>query len=255
MFDPKSLLNDLLGSNVPGTQGTVRDKAGQAMQMAKDNPLAAGALVAVLLGTGTGRAVTGSALKLGGLAAIGGLAYKAYQNYKAGSEPLQAPAPGQPELLPPPTDTGFHPAQAPQGEAEFALTLVRAMIAAAKADGHIDDAERGKIADRLSLAGIGGEAEQFLLAEIDAPLDFDALAAAAKTDEQRLEIYTASRLAIDPNTRAERGYLDMLAGRLNLPDALVDHVEATVSAAKVPMTVDAAPSPVNTGTPPPKSPW
>ena len=40
--------------------------------------------------------------------------------------------------------------------------------------------------------------------------------------------YTASRLAIDPKTRAERGYLDMLAGRLKLPDALIDHVEATV---------------------------
>ena len=47
MFDPKSLLNDLLGSQIPGTGGTVRDAAGKATQMAKDNPLAAGALVAV----------------------------------------------------------------------------------------------------------------------------------------------------------------------------------------------------------------
>ena len=55
MFDPKKLLDDLLGSTIPGTGTTVRDKAGKATQMAKDNPLAAGALVAVLLGTGTGR--------------------------------------------------------------------------------------------------------------------------------------------------------------------------------------------------------
>ena len=89
MFDPKKLLDDLLGSKCPA-QRTVRDKAGQAAQMAKDNPLAAGALAAVLLGTGTGRAVTGSALKLGGLAAIGGLAYKAYQNYQAGKQPDDA---------------------------------------------------------------------------------------------------------------------------------------------------------------------
>ncbi|OWK19067.1 hypothetical protein AJ88_47905 [Mesorhizobium amorphae CCBAU 01583] len=72
MFDPKKLLDDLLGSQIPGTSGTVRDKAGQAVQMAKDNPLAAGALAAVLLGTGAGRQVTGTAVKLGGLAAIGG---------------------------------------------------------------------------------------------------------------------------------------------------------------------------------------
>src|SRR4051794_23941629 len=90
MFDPKSLLNDLLGSAIPGTGSTVRDSAGKATQMARDNPLAASALVAVLLGTGAGRQLTGSALKLGGLAAIGGLAYKAYQNYKNGEQPAEA---------------------------------------------------------------------------------------------------------------------------------------------------------------------
>ncbi len=148
MLDPKKLLDDLLGSKIPGTESTVRDKAEQATQLARDNPLAAGALAAVLLGTGTGRAVTGSALKLGGLAAIGGLAYKAWQNYQNGNQPTESAPSGEPELLPPPADTDFHPSQAPQGEAEFTLSLVRAMIAAAKADGHIDDAERQKIGDR-----------------------------------------------------------------------------------------------------------
>lgn len=243
MFDPKKLLDDLLGSKIPGTESTVRDKAGQATQLAKDNPLAAGALVAVLLGTGAGRKVTGSALKVGGLAAIGGLAYKAYQNYKAGNAPETAAPAGnaEPQLLPPPANDAFHPQQAPQGETEFALTLIRAMIAAAKADGHIDDEERKKIGDRLSLSGIGPEAEQFLRSELDAPLDLDAIVGAAQTDAQKVELYTASRLAIDPDTRAERGYLDLLAGRLKLPDALVDHVEATVSSVKVPIEATANP--------------
>ena len=61
---------------------------------------------------------------------------------------------------------------------------------------------------------------------------FAAIIGAAKTEAQKVEIYTASRLAIEPDTRTERGYLDMLAGRLGLADALVDHIEATVSAAK-----------------------
>ncbi|MGE0500435.1 MAG: tellurite resistance TerB family protein [Rhizobiaceae bacterium] len=235
MFDPKKLLDDLLGSTIPGTGSTVRDKAAQAQQLAKDNPLAAGALVAVLLGTGTGRRVTGTALKLGGLAAVGGLAYKAYQNYKNGGTPGEAqPAGREPELLPPPADTGFDPAEAPQGESEFALSLVRAMIAAARADGHIDDAERAKIADRLALSGIGEEAERFLMSELERPVDLDKLVGSARTEAQRVELYTASRLAIDPETRAERGYLDLLAGRLQLPDALVDHVEATVAEVKQP---------------------
>ena len=232
MLDPKKLLDDLLGSQVPGAGGTVRDRADQAIQMARDNPLATGALAAVLLGTGAGRQIGGAALKLGGLAAIAGLAYKAYQNYQTGQQP-GTEAVGQPELLPPPVDTPFHPAAAPQGEEAFALAVVSAMIAAARADGHIDDAERARISDKLRLSGIGGEAEQFLLAELEKPVDVDAIVAAAKTEAQRAEIYTASRLAIEPQTRAERGYLDMLAGRLGLPDALIDHIEATVSDAKV----------------------
>jgi uncharacterized membrane protein YebE (DUF533 family) len=241
MFDPKALLNDLLGSQIPGTGSTVRDTAGKAGQLAKDNPLAAGALVAVLLGTGTGRQVTGTALKLGGIAAIGGLAYKAYQNYKNGGKPEEAAA-QDPRLLPPPEDTSFHPSQAPQGETEFALTLVRAMIAAANADGHIDDEERKKIAEKLALSGMGAEAEQFLLSEIEHPHSIDQLIAAVQTDAQKVELYTASRLTIDPDTRVERGYLDLLAGRLKMPDALIDHVEATVAAAKSAAPVQPAPS-------------
>lgn len=235
MFDPKKLLDDLLGSKIPGTESTVRAKASQATQLAKDNPLAAGAIVAVLLGTSAGRSVTGTALKVGGLATVAGLAYKAYQNYKSGAEPTVEPGAAQPELLPPPADPSFDPAGAPQGEDEFALSLIRAMIAAARADGHIDDEERARIADRLRLSGIGVDAEQFLMRELERPIDLDAIVASAVTEAQRVELYTASRLTIAPDSRAERGYLDLLAGRLKLPDALVDHVEATVTAAKAPL--------------------
>ncbi|MCB1468348.1 MAG: DUF533 domain-containing protein, partial [Rhizobiaceae bacterium] len=55
--------------------------------------------------------------------------------------------------------------------------------------------------------------------------------ASAHTEAQKVELYTASRLTIEPDTRTERGYLDLLAGRLGLPDALIDHVEATITSA------------------------
>ena len=233
MFDPKKMLDDLLGSNVPGAGGTVRDKLGQAGQMAKDNPLAAGALAAVLLGTGAGRAVTGSAVRLGGLAAIATLGYKAWQNYKNGDAPAQTTDAGQPDLIAPPTDAGFSTSDPAAPNKEFTLVLVRAMIAAARADGHINDEEKAKIGDKLALSGMDRDAQDFLANELSAPVDLDALVAAAETEAQRVELYTASRLTIDPKSRAERGYLDQLAGRLQLPDALVDHIEATVSGAVV----------------------
>ena len=231
MLDPKAILDQFLGAKVPGTGSSVRDNAGKAQQMAKDNPLAAGALVAVLLGTKTGRSVTGSALKLGGLAAVAGLGYQAWKNYQAGAKPVESATQVEPELLPPPTETGF--SVDGKNDADFTLSLVRMMIAAARADGHVDAAERQRIHDKLSVSGIGADVALFIEQELAAPVDLDALVASAKTEAQRVELYTAARLAIEPDTRAERGFLDLLAGRLGLPDPLVDHIEATVSAAKV----------------------
>ena len=232
MLDPKKLLDELLGSNVPGTQGTVRDKAGQAADLAKKNPLATGAIVAVLLGTRAGRNLTGSAVKLGGLAAIAGLGYKAWQNYQKGNSPVEATK-SDPVLIEDQSKAGFDTNAASPDAREFALVLVRAMIAAARADGHIDDEERSRIADKLALAGLDPEERDFLARELEAPVDLDAIIGAADTEAKKVELYTASRLAIEPQSRAERGYLDLLAGRLQLPDALIDHIEATVSQAKV----------------------
>lgn len=76
MFDAKQLLNQLLGVPVPGMTGTVKDKAGDLAKVAQANPLATGAIAAVLLGTGFGRKLTGDVLKMGGLAAIAGLGYQ-----------------------------------------------------------------------------------------------------------------------------------------------------------------------------------
>ncbi|AJD42853.1 tellurite resistance TerB family protein [Rhizobium sp. SEMIA 4085] len=235
MFDAKKLLDQFLGSQIPGVGGSVRNRAGDAVQLAKDNPWKAGALATVFLGTKTGRNIAGNALAIGGLAAIAGLGYQAYKNYQAGQAPAtpsDAPPPSTPVLLPAPADSGFGPAS-PAGSNEFALVLIRAMIAAAKADGHIDDAERAHVMDKIKAADVSGEAASFIEHELASPTDLDALVAAATTEEQKVELYTASRLTIEPDSRAERGYLDLLAGRLGLADALVDHIEATVSSAKL----------------------
>ncbi|MBO6551910.1 MAG: tellurite resistance TerB family protein [Roseitalea sp.] len=229
MLDPKKLLNDFLGSRIPGAGGTVRERAGQAGQMAKDNPLATGAIAAVLLGTGVGRELTGSAVKLGAAAAVGGLAYTAWKNYKEGRAVEQAGS-AEPEVLPPPQGSEFD-IEADSQDGEFPLALVRAMIAAARADGHIDDEERARIIDKLAVSGIDDDEQSFVRAELARPVDLDSIVGAARTEAQRVELYTASRLAIEPRTRAERGYLDMLAGRLQLPDPLVDHIEATIAGA------------------------
>jgi uncharacterized membrane protein YebE (DUF533 family) len=235
MFDAKKLLDQFLGSQVPGLSGSVKDRAGQFGDIAKNNPLKTAGIAAALLGTKTGRKIAGNVVTVGGIAAVAGLGYLAYKNYKSGQSPQSAPQPAasasEPIALPPP-DSAFS-LQSPQLSNDFALTLVRAMIAAAKADGHIDQSERANIMEKIHAVDLGAEAEAFIAEELANPVDLDDLVAAARTEEQKVELYTATRLTIDPDTRAERGYLDLLAGRLNLPDALIDHIDATVSSAKV----------------------
>lgn len=228
MFDAKKLLDQFLGSQM---SGGMREKAGQFGDIAKNNPLKTAGLAAAILGTKTGRKLAGNVATVGGIAAIAGLGYLAYKNYQSGQAP-QTVAQKEPEILPPPAASPFS-LQSPALTNDFALTLIRAMIAAAKADGHIDAAERANIMDKVHAVDLGSEAEAFIANELANPVDIDDLIAAARTEEQKVELYTATRLTIDPDTRAERGYLDLLAGRLGLPDALLDHIDATVSSAKV----------------------
>ena len=69
-----------------------------------------------------------------------------------------------------------------------------------------------------------------LTAELDTPLDIGAVAGLAQDEAQAAEIYAASLLAIDPDGAAEKGYLAMLAARLNLAPGLVDHLNARARA-------------------------
>jgi uncharacterized membrane protein YebE (DUF533 family) len=222
-----------LASGIGGALGSVQEHA-------RRNPLLAGALAgglaSILLGSKGGRKLAKGALTYGGIAAIGGLAYKAYRDYQAGQSAQAEKPAGKSDvpLLPPPADSPFAIANAPQGEEAFALDLVRAMIAAAKADGHIDDQERAKIVGKLSEGGLDPEEEAFLTSELAAPLDIDRIVRSAKNKEEALELYAASLLSITPDHPAERAYLDMLAARLGLEPELAKTVERTVASATVP---------------------
>jgi uncharacterized membrane protein YebE (DUF533 family) len=169
--------------------------------------------LAVLLGTRAGRAVGGAAVKLGSLAAIGGLAYKTYQDWQgkqgqAAAEPA-APA-GQ---------------LAGQQAEQRSRVLLKAMIAAAKADGHIDEAESGKIDKHLEQLGLDRDTLHFVKAELAKPLDVKDVAAAADSPETAAEMYLTSLLAIDIDSEQEKHYLSELAAALKLAPALVTALE------------------------------
>ena len=183
----------------------------------------AGGLGAVVLGSKTGRGAVMSAAKLGALALIGGLAYKAYQNYSQGKPVIGA---------------GFMPEQAPSGSGfepqaitnDAAVLYIRAMIAAAAADGRIDAAEQQKILGGLKQAGVEQGAREFLQNEIQNPATADQLAAACQSGEQAVQVFTAARIAIDLDTNEENDFLVDLATKLGIDGKLAQHIDAAASA-------------------------
>ncbi|MBM3541666.1 MAG: tellurite resistance TerB family protein, partial [Alphaproteobacteria bacterium] len=126
----------------------------------------------------------------------------------------------------------FLPGTAPAAGGEpFELALVRAMVGAARADGHIDAAEQSRIFEQVERAGLDAEAKAAVFDLLNAPVGVSEVAASAATPEQGTELWLASRLAIDPDNPAERAYLDALAHRLALAPDLVQHLERQAAAA------------------------
>jgi len=253
MFDAKSLLDQFMGGqNQSGRQGGYHQQGfgsgafgggGDLLQQATNmlggfgGGALTGGIAGLLLGSKKGRKLAGHALTYGGIAAAGALAYRAYRNYQAGKQASPAAAMEAPLMLPPP-NTPFNPAQEADQQS-LARNLLRAMIAAAKADGHIDASEQANIFAQMDKMSVGAEDKVFVMDELRAPLDVDAVARCARTPEEAAELYTVSLLAIDVDNPSERAYLALLAARLELDDKLVAHLHATVDGALEPVTQSA----------------
>jgi uncharacterized membrane protein YebE (DUF533 family) len=167
---------------------------------------AGGLLLAGLLGTGGGRKLVGGVAKTGAVAALGALAYHAWQTRNgadAGSpDPVEVDAAGYI------TDEMASP--------QFAEALIRIMVAAAHADGELDASEQAAIADALAGAGVSEEARAVLLAggtEVDA---FDAAVLAAQSPNHAAQIYAAASAVAGGGEASEQAFLGRLADRLGL---------------------------------------
>jgi uncharacterized membrane protein YebE (DUF533 family) len=179
-----------------------------------------------VLGTRTGRSIASTAAKLGGLAVIGGLAYKAYQNYQQGVPAAENAAPQR--LVAPPSGSGFEPETVTN---DTATTMIRAMVAAAAADGRIDAAEQQAIIAGLGGAAMPEAARQFLAKEIAAPASVQEIAAAVGSEEEAVQVYTAARITVDPDLEEEHEFLVALASALGIDEGLAAHIDSAARSA------------------------
>jgi uncharacterized membrane protein YebE (DUF533 family) len=216
---------DLFGQGLSSLEGAANDlvgadKVAKAKSFGAENAdglkvgAVAGGLLGLLVGTETGRKVGGTALELGTLAALGGLAWKAYQNWQGTAAPAGGPADGAPAPLD------------PAAEQKLAAATIVAMVQAAKADGHVDDAERAAILGRIGL--LEGAAKAFLEAELAGPVDVARVASLATNPQEAAHLYAASLLAIDADQPAEQAYLALLAEKLGLDATLVAEITRRV---------------------------
>jgi uncharacterized membrane protein YebE (DUF533 family) len=225
-----------------GIGNRTREAVGQATGQSPDDMMAklkeliaqhqlgaaatAGGLGAVVLGTKTGRSAAMGAAKLGALALIGGLAYKAYQNYSQGKPVISGASGFTAEQAP--SGSGFEPQAVTN---DTAILYIRAMISAAASDGRIDAGEQQKIMGALGHAGGADQAARdFLMHEINNPATADQLAAACQSGEQAVQVFTAARFAIDFDSQEENDFLIDLATKLGLDEKLIQHVDAAARA-------------------------
>lgn len=175
----------------------------------------AGGALGLLLGNRRVRKMGGKVAMYGGLAAVGALAYKAYGDWKQqqGGAGAASAAPQTFDALPP-AEIESH-----------SQAILKALIAAAKADGHVDDRERQVIEGEFSRLDAAPEVRQWLQAELQKPLDPAEVARAATSPEMASEMYLASLLAVDEQNFMERAYLDELARQLKLDEGLKARLE------------------------------
>ncbi len=239
---------DLLGSLLGGMSGTGQQRMGNALgdqgiggllnsvlggmddslsragTEVRQNPMAAGglgALVGSLLGGGSDSFK--GALGGGALGVLASIAMQALGNMGQTGETRDA-GPAEPPL-------GLRPAANPPEALDLeakAKLMLKAMISAAKADGHIDQQEMDRILGKAREAGADAEVQSWLLNELRTPLDLNALVRAIPSQEVGAEVYAASLFAIEVDTDAERDYLNQLAGACGLGAPVVNQIHAAL---------------------------
>jgi uncharacterized membrane protein YebE (DUF533 family) len=237
----QSLLNQILGGASASTGGSAHGQ-GRGSDLGKYLVGgAAGGALGLLLGSKRGRGMGGKALKYGSVAAVGALAWKLYQDHQAKQQQQPVPnAPGQgyapmPQAQPmrqaqPVQPASFAALPAPQMELH-AQAMLKAMIAAAKSDGHLDARERELLHGEMVRLNADAETRAWFDAEIAKPVEPAEVAAAVTSPEMAAEVYLASLLVVDETTTMERAYLDELARRLQLAPGLKADLEARAAQA------------------------
>lgn len=204
------------GGGLGGMLGTILGDASQSIGGRSNLALGGlGDLVGSIFGDG-GRRKKG--MGLGVMAMLGALAFKALKGSRSAPEPAVPLGLREPE-----NDMERNALENNAG------LVIRAMISAAKADGRIDRQEVQRIVGRLQDEGLSEEAQEFILSEMNRPLDLEGLCASAYGQpELAAQMYAASLLAIEVDTPSEQNYMQQLSQGLGMTPGTVRRLHEMV---------------------------
>ena len=232
-------INQLLGQFLGGGQtgekaGTPASPVAQLLNPAGlGGGLAAGGLIGLLAGNKKMRKkaakYAGGAAMIGGGAALAAITFRAFNNWQDRSRSSQTEAPVQ-SLSDKPSLAQFDPETAMGADGKpFQFALVKAIITAANADGHIDEEERRTIKDAIATMQLDDQSNMLIFDTLSEPPDVETVAGFANGLEQASEIYLVSRMVLDTDNPADLSYLQALVKALALPRDLVMHLEEQLS--------------------------
>ncbi len=225
-------LQALLGEGAPSAMGA-RRPAGPGMGGGMDagglggllNPSVLGGLVTALFagksggGGMGGLGAIGGALGGGGMDAIGGLlgalmggAGTMFDNHRDSVAAANASVPQY--------------GAAPANPDERAARLLRALVFAAKSDGHIDSAEQAAVNDQLSKLNLGQQGRALVEQAMAEPLDPNRIANGVRDGQEAIQLYALSYAVTNADQFMERSYLDGLAAALRIPPNVKADIEA-----------------------------
>ncbi|WP_394247959.1 tellurite resistance TerB family protein [Vibrio profundi] len=221
-MDIKSLLNQALKSNIvkQGSQKLAQGSSslgGLTKDKGKLGALGAGAVgggvLGMLMGSKKTKKMGKKVAGIGGAAALGALAYKVYNDYQAKQ--------GTPDSSPQATFD--------EQDSNHNLLILRSMIAASKADGHVDEQEMAKIEQAVESMGADYRLTKLVSEELHKPLDPSEIAQLATSPQQASEIYLASLIVADEQNFMEKAYLKELANQLGLEEEVILRLEQQVT--------------------------
>jgi len=222
MFDAEKLLGTLMREVVGSGSGNKRKKSKHSNTLVDSLKSGSGLMTAIGLGIGAYEILRSKSQP------------EAAGYGRSASPPPVPPVPGsQPPPtanrtsapMPPPLPTSAPAARGNLTSQDLACRMIQTMIAAAHADGTMDEQEEQAVLAKLKGENISQEERMFLLTELHSPKSIAELTAGISDPSTAKAMYMLAVSAVDIDSEMERNWFDELAARLGISKAVQNFIE------------------------------